>query len=416
MTTSLLTLAIAGVRPAWPKSNLAPLLAVQGGITIAQAVAPSPVLLHPGAEGDEVMMLQRQMRLLGLYDGPLDGRYGAATQAAIASFQTSAGLPSTGSLDQITWQRMSTPQLLPEDTPAAEPPPVLLPGEKETAEPAAAPPPEQTAENAAAPTAEPSTPAQTVSVHPDRSLNWLILGSLALAAGLGGWLILGRGNKRPQADALTATFPHPPVPSPADTTSDGATAASSNFQAAAMATADLPLEATTRLSPVDIVGSLAQELASSDSAVRRHAIWELGQRGHSDAIQPLVNGLLEADSQEKSLILAALAEIGSRSLMPMHRALALGLQDPSPEVRKNAIRDLSRVYDAVVQLSPMLVHAAQDTDPGVQETARWALNQLNRIPAVPYAEAPSPESTALEPSYEGQQPTPEGHRLSPPHS
>jgi hypothetical protein len=143
-----------------------------------------------------------------------------------------------------------------------------------------------------------------------------------------------------------------------------------------------------------------QELASGDGAVRRHAIWELGQRGHSNAIQPLVDGLLQADSQEKSLILAALAEISSRSLKPMHRALALGLQDPSPEVRKNAIRDLSRVYDTVVQLSHMLAHASQDPDPEVQETAQWALSQLNRIPAAPYpvSQRPPKVIASLHPS------------------
>lgn len=167
---------------------------------------------------------------------------------------------------------------------------------------------------------------------------------------------------------------------------------------------DLPLEATTRLSSGDIVDSLVCELASRDGAVRRHAIWELGQRGHSDAIQPLINGLLEADSQEKSLILAALAEISSRSLKPMHRALALGLQDPSPEVRKNAIRDLSRVYDTVVQLSHMLAHATQDPDPSVQETAQWALGQLNRIPAAAYPALP-PEANS---PYDS-----DGHRLPP---
>ena len=157
-----------------------------------------------------------------------------------------------------------------------------------------------------------------------------------------------------------------------------------------------PPEETSRLTPVNIVDTLIDELASSDPTVRHRAIWELGQRGHSAAIQPLINGLLTADSQEKSLILAALAEISSRSLKPMHRALALGLQDPSPEVRKNAIRDLSRVYDTTVQLSHMLAHATQDPDLEVQETARWALEQLNRIRA-----SSSPESLPPESAYVG---------------
>ena len=63
----------------------------------------------------------------------------------------------------------------------------------------------------------------------------------------------------------------------------------------------------------------------------------------------------------------------------------------------NAIRDLTRVYDTVVQLSPMLAHAAQDPDPGVQATAQWALSQLNRLPSAP---AMPTESTVLESTYD----------------
>ncbi len=233
----------------------------------------------------------------------------------------------------------------------------------------------------------------------ERRFGWWLVGSLALATSLGGWLLLARGKPRPRADGLAPAPAADMPPSPSQTEGTAA-AADTN----ALVATELPLEATTRLSAVDIVNSLVNQLASTDGASRRQAIWELGQRGNSDAISPLVNGLLQADSQEKSLILAALAEISSRSLKPMHRALALGLQDPSPEVRKNAIRDLSRVYDSVVQLSHMLAHASQDPDPGVQETAQWALSQLNRIPAAPYPSEPA----ALETSRDG-----EGHRLPP---
>jgi vesicle coat complex subunit len=48
-------------------------------------------------------------------------------------------------------------------------------------------------------------------------------------------------------------------------------------------------------------------------------------------------------------------------------------------VRKNAIRDLTRIYELVNQISYLLHHATDDPDPEVQETARWAINQLNRI-------------------------------------
>lgn len=136
---------------------------------------------------------------------------------------------------------------------------------------------------------------------------------------------------------------------------------------------------TAPLTQVDIIDGLVGDLRNPDPARRRKAIWELGQRGNSLAMQPLVDSMIDADSKEKSLVLAALSEIGIRSLKPMSRALAIALQDDNPEVRKNAIRDLTRVYDLVVQISQMLGHATEDEDPEVRQTATWALEQLNRI-------------------------------------
>ncbi|PSN12231.1 hypothetical protein C7293_21060 [filamentous cyanobacterium CCT1] len=400
---------------AWSSSHAAQGVAARQIEVVAQAPEPNPVLLQPGAEGDEVIMLQRQMRLLGLYEGAVDGRYEEATEAAIAAFQTSAGLPATGTLDQVTWQRLSTPQLLANEAPEAAERPVLLPNAEAAAEPSSEPPPSPIAEGAVEPTEAPETgslePATNSSSPFRRRLGWLMVGSLALAVCLGGWLWLGKGKRRSKPSGLPTAPPQANLHSAKDAIEYGETPAASRLQPETPVATDLPLEATTRLSRVDIVDSLVQELDSADSAVRRHAIWELGQRGHSDVIQPLINGLLEADSQEKSLILAALAEISSRSLKPMHRALALGLQDPSPEVRKNAIRDLSRVHDTVVQLSHMLVHATQDPDPGVQETAQWALNQLNRIPAASYPSEPTALEAACDDDH--QRATPEGRRIPP---
>ena len=325
------------------------------------------VLLQPGAEGDEVMALQRHMRLLGLYQGEVDGRYGEATKAAISAFQTSAGLPASGTLDQGTWERMNVPQLLAD----GESDGVMGGGGDGEGE-------------------EDGEDGGERSFV--RRFGGLILGGGVALAALAGWR-----RWRPRKGATEG--------SPVDTSALGdegeleavgpqakdvspQMAPLANPAGVGLAGAAMPLEATTRLSPGDVVDALVSELDSPDGGERRHAIWALGQRGSSVAIQPLVDRLLLADSQEKSLILAALAEISSRNLKPMHRALALGLQDPSPEVRKNAIRDLSRVYDTVVQLSHMLAHASQDPDPGVQETAQWALSQLNRIPAAPYTGEP----------------------------
>ncbi|MBT9317982.1 HEAT repeat domain-containing protein [Leptothoe spongobia] len=158
------------------------------------------------------------------------------------------------------------------------------------------------------------------------------------------------------------------------------------------------VSATTRLAKVNVMDELVANLQVADPAKRRKAIWELGQRGNSSAVQHLVNGMVDADSKEKSLILAALSEIGIRSLKPMNRALAIALQDDNPDVRKNAIRDLTRVYDLVTQISQMLGHATEDEDPEVRRTAEWALEQLNRIREAPKLKSSMNTTNTLEAS------------------
>ncbi|MGK7890731.1 MAG: HEAT repeat domain-containing protein [Leptolyngbyaceae cyanobacterium] len=129
--------------------------------------------------------------------------------------------------------------------------------------------------------------------------------------------------------------------------------------------------------------ALLEHLRSRDAQIRRQAIWELGQQGTSEAIQPLVNAMVDVDSQQRGLILAAIAEIGTRTLSPMNRALMISLQDANADVRKNAIRDLTRVYTLMAQMSHILTHAAMDNDEEVQATALWALEQFNHIGQTP---------------------------------
>ena len=146
-----------------------------------------------------------------------------------------------------------------------------------------------------------------------------------------------------------------------------------------VSTQTVPLNRTTRLAKVDIVNELIGDLDNFDRMKRRKAIWELSQQGDSRAIQPLIELLMESDSRQRSLVLGALSEIGTRTLKPMTRALVVALQDENVEVRKNAIRDLTRIYDCVAQISHLLRHAMEDPDLEVQETAQWALGQLSRI-------------------------------------
>ncbi|QYO68383.1 HEAT repeat domain-containing protein [Leptolyngbya sp. 7M] len=81
----------------------------------------------------------------------------------------------------------------------------------------------------------------------------------------------------------------------------------SDIQSDIHAADSISVTPTTRLAKVDIVQALIADLHHSDVAKRRKAIWELGQRGDSRAIQPLVDLLVDADSQQRSLTDSAVA-------------------------------------------------------------------------------------------------------------
>lgn len=145
---------------------------------------------------------------------------------------------------------------------------------------------------------------------------------------------------------------------------------------------NLEVQETTRLPKINIVDELIKDLQNPDPTKRRKAIWELAQRGDSRAIQPLVNSLIDADSKQRCLILEAISQIGHRTLKPLQRALVISLQDENAEVRKNAIRDVTRIYELMAQISQLLRHAIDDPDAEVQETAKWAMTQMNRMRGV----------------------------------
>ncbi|MGF1481751.1 MAG: HEAT repeat domain-containing protein [Cyanophyceae cyanobacterium] len=138
----------------------------------------------------------------------------------------------------------------------------------------------------------------------------------------------------------------------------------------------VPLQQTTRLPNLDIVSELIKDLEELDPRRRRKSIWELAQRGDSRAVKPLVAVMTDADSHERSLILAALSQICVRTLKPINQALAISLQDENAQVRKNAIRDSTKIYDLMLQVRQLLRHASEDPDKEVRDTAQWALKQL----------------------------------------
>jgi lysozyme len=56
---------------------------------------PNP-FMSKGSRGDAVRILQTKLRTLNLYDGALDGAFGAGTEAAVLSFQSFMGLVPDG--------------------------------------------------------------------------------------------------------------------------------------------------------------------------------------------------------------------------------------------------------------------------------------------------------------------------------
>lgn len=362
---------------------------------------PSPsILLEPGSRGNEVTVLQRQLQMLGYYDGFIDGIYGVVTQAGVKKFQEAVNLPTTGNLDRYTWEQMRTPQLF-NRSPSNAPSPSSEPSSASLSSEAAIPSEgdasvsitlddENESEDAPQPAnrsaeeeAQEGLPSQsgTVASTTRRSL-WPLLAFLGFALAAGGMgiaLVLWQRLRHIEEEQANTQFPSKPSSLPMGSASALAYEKRLNAKAVDNSVAPNSPEETTRLARVNIFDELIEDLRSPDPDRRRKAIWELGQRGNSSAAKPLVDTLLDADSKERSLILAALSEIGMRTLKPVNRALAVSLQDPNPEVRKNAIRDLTRVYDLVNQISQMLAHASQDNNSEVQDTARWALEQLGRM-------------------------------------
>lgn len=60
--------------------------------------------LVPGHTGADVLAVQQRLQELGLYHGPLDGRYGPGTAAAVKALQKKEGLPVTGQVREDVYR------------------------------------------------------------------------------------------------------------------------------------------------------------------------------------------------------------------------------------------------------------------------------------------------------------------------
>ena len=337
-------------------------------LRVAQAppAVTEPPTLNLGSKGPAVVALQTKLKQLGFYDGLADGNYTQSTKLAVSKFQKSVGLEADGIAGSTTLSRLQTAQ-------------------------------------AAKSTPKAATPTKPRSQHKNWIRVTLLLGLTIAIAGGGISFLLKRFGKSqkavkptleadednlpkqhapengvppqtqtlnydPQTNGYNPSILMAPLPSHSETHSRVQTPSDS-----------LPIEKTTRLAKISIVDELIKDLREPDPQKRRRAIWELAQQGDSRAVQPLVDLMIDSDSKQRSLILEALSQIGAKTFKPLNRALALSLQDDNAEVRKNAIRDLTRIYESVAQVTQMLCIAADDPNPEVQETARWAMNQLSRI-------------------------------------
>ena len=160
----------------------------------------------------------------------------------------------------------------------------------------------------------------------------------------------------------------------------------------------LELQQTTRIANVDVIEDLIRDLQDPDPKKRKKAIWEIAQKGDSRAMKPLVHLMIESDSLERGLILESLTQVCMRTIKPINQALAIALQDQNPQVRKNAIRDLTRIYTIMSQVNQLISMSLEDPDPEVQETAKWAAQQLNTQSRPDHNSHKMPNSSFLEDS------------------
>ncbi len=62
--------------------------------------------LKVGSTGEAVSELQAALKLMGFYNGTVDGTYGQTTATAVSQFKQSAGLAPDGIVDAATWQQL----------------------------------------------------------------------------------------------------------------------------------------------------------------------------------------------------------------------------------------------------------------------------------------------------------------------
>ncbi|MGJ3247516.1 MAG: peptidoglycan-binding protein [Elainellaceae cyanobacterium] len=370
---------------------------------LTESPTPSSEVTPSGAE---VTQLQTLLYQAGYYNGEIDGVYGDQTRLALVELQRQFGVSDTGELDQKTWQ------ILQELNPGTD----ISEFFKDDSTLASEPSETASAEDEASPDAPSSLEVDAgATVNTENAqqdwLNQFLIIAVVLGTGsivtyaltYYGLIRIPRSRQislffrrfmarasHPSATPRTAASSHRFHRSSLTSSSlsssqirslDTNRVEASENNAESPSSDEPSLMVTTPVTPpsqTEIVRQLTLDLDHTDPNVRRKAIWELGQQGNSDAIFPLIELMATSDSHQRCLILAAVSEIGIRILKPMNRALIVSMQDENADVRKNAIREITRIYDLVAQVNRHLRFAINDVDAEVRKTAQWALQRIDR--------------------------------------
>jgi|GEM_PF-6204199 len=136
------------------------------------------------------------------------------------------------------------------------------------------------------------------------------------------------------------------------------------------------------ISPSDVVLKLILELRLKDRQTRHKTIIKLAHKGDSRAMIPLVELMIQADPQERKLILGAIKKITNNTLNTMNKALIISLGDENSQIEPNTIRDLNRVYELMSEVTERLPKIINAPTAKAEATTEWAIRQLKKMPAI----------------------------------
>ncbi|MBR3334262.1 MAG: peptidoglycan-binding protein [Clostridia bacterium] len=101
----------------------------EDGVRVADEPVEFTKKLKNGSSGKLVKQMQERLTELGYYEGPLSGNFQKYTTRAVKNVQTQNGLPSTGVVDEETWDLIFNDShiVLPGATPRPTPEPTPVP-------------------------------------------------------------------------------------------------------------------------------------------------------------------------------------------------------------------------------------------------------------------------------------------------